>query len=701
MKSPFWPGSRPNGVNPGLWRRLSKAGSYYMGRVIGAVLAFFLVIGVVAGGLYWGGFFDKAGSAKVIAQDYSRAEQLVKEERGSEALMLIDKYAHLPPEQMKAFDTAGQDWLNLELQALVQTKSVPRLFHLLHRSPKTFEKHEDVILSMAMLLVSWKQWDEYEKLREPWKGRETKEKVWFLLDADILLSQGKNDEAKTLLTSKKYSGEEDIPRLIRLALAHTETDLEKAWGYLSEAFLLNPKSPEVRTFRAQILERIGKLRMARFEYAAALVADPQNPMNRDQLAEFYRRQREYDTAIATWKNGIEELSSDLMWLKTAFWARMVTSVDISMPLENVPEGSLKALSQYILSLKEGQYWNEESFRKLAEADFYQKSRPEVFWLKLLALLKTDKQGDALKLIETRPHHQESWAPELENALKQVLSYRLKGEIPYPMIASHPTGSEQENNSHILFHQLNTLSRESYDKENLEAAMPADLRDLLLSEEVWSAVFLAADWREVGLQFNRLPVIPKNFPHWVAYSLIQATTYNRGVQDALELIHRQVETPLVELLHAELLLTTDKQDEALKKLQKLVSTKGLIGFRSSLLLSNFYISKKNYEKARLTIKNNPTLAEHLMGKEQLAHLATLEGNLEEADRLYQAIEEESFTAKSYLAKRAYEQKNFKHARDLTIELIKERPDFLPLRANLKQIIDEEKRQVQQKEGALTP
>ena len=81
-----------------------------------------------------------------------------------------------------------------------------------------------------------------------------------------------------------------FPRLVRLALATSGSNLTTSWNYLADAAQLDPRNTEVRSFRAQILEQIGKDELARVEYVAAHVAEPQNPLLRDQLAEFYRRQ---------------------------------------------------------------------------------------------------------------------------------------------------------------------------------------------------------------------------------------------------------------------------------------------------------------------------------------------------------------------------------------------------------------------------
>lgn len=655
-----------------------------MNRWIAVVLSLFLLIAAGIGGLYFAGVIFEPNGLELAAKEYRHAQELLKNGNTTEALMLVDKYAHLPPEQIKSFKESGQDWHALELSILLETRSIPRLFYLLSRSPESFNAHEDVVLSLGVLLVRWERWDEYDKLRQPWKGREKDHDRWFLLDADYMVANKSLDEAVKHLESRQFEGKKDIARLIRLALAYSKTQVKMSWKYLSEAFRLDPKNTEVRAFRAQILDHINQPHMARFEYTAALMANPEDPMIRDQLAEFYRRHQNYEHALATWKVGIEHSPSDLMWLRVGFWSRLVLPVDVETFKLEVPEGDLQPLAQLILGLEEEQFWDEEAFRNLPESAFYDSNRQEVFWLRLVDLLDKGREPDALRLLEANAFAKSSWAPRMENAIKQILNYRLNGTISAPLKLTAHASHPNEQPPHLLFYELDQLARETSTKADLEESMSEHLRQLLLSEEVWSAVFIAEGWREVGLKLHRLPRIPEAFPEWVAYGFIQSTAQNRGVEKGLEVARRQTQTALVEMIQSELLVSTGDLDSAERLLKRLSAENNLVGFRSSLLLSNVYIDQKRYAEARTIIKSNASLREHLVGKEQMARLAQEEGNFELADNLYEEIKDNSFSARVYLARRAYDKKDYDRAEELTLELIKERPDFLPLRSNLREI-----------------
>lgn len=659
-----------------------------MARILAGILILLSLSAVGLGGLYYSGYFSDHTAPQTIQGDYGLAQALLEEEKATDALMIIDRYTHLPQQQIDIFESEGMDWRELELQALVQSSSIPRLFHLYRRSPQTFDKHESVVISMALLLVQWHRFDEYSDMRRRWIGKESAIKTWFLLDADHLIFQNKMPEARAHLESRTFEGTEDIPRLIRLALANSSDNLPKTWEYLTEAFQLNPKSSEVRSFRAQIFERLDKLRMARFEYSAALLANPESALVRDQLGEFFRRHHDHAHAIATWYSGLGEIQSDLLWLRVIFWERMTLAIQADIDITKTPKGHLEPLALYVHNLDDGTFWDENSFAKLNEKGFYLANRQETYWLQLLDKLQDGREQEALEMIETNRFAKQSWAPHIENGLRQVLSYRLKGEIPLA-VEIYPKGfPSYQREPHILFQQLNILSKAG-DSEALEKAMPKDLRALLMGDEAFASLLMAGGWREAGLALHRMAVIPDKYPDWVAYVLIQSLVSNRGMEDALASAMRQRSTPLLALIQGELLLAAGKKDEAIPLLESLAKQENALGFRSSLLLSNVYIAEQDWEKAIAQVKENKALAQTLMGKEQLAHIAVLQQKYDLADELYAELEQESFTAKSYLAKRAFDAGNFTRARELTEQLIREQPDLLPLRANLKEIIKQEK------------
>ena len=654
-----------------------------------------LVLLLLGSGGYW--FLSSPGSTGGKAgDDYEKAQVLLEESKGKEALAVITKYSRLP----EGDRGTEFDWTELEVQAVIQMESIPRIIYLFKKSPEAFDKHEKTILMLGRMYLQYRQEQEFNDLRSHWRGKEENELAWFLLDADHLMFGGKLEEATALLSSKSFEKSEDeITRLLRLALITSRSNLKTAWSYLSAAYRLNPKSTEVRSFRAQILESINQLPLARVEYMAAFVADPENARTRDQLAEFYRRHKQYPLALQTWAQGLTKFSADYIWAKAVFWNRVVLPLKFEWENHEVPEGNLEPFVNYLLDLEKGEYWNEETFRVLPETRFYITTRQETFWMRLLHELSNGRETEALEMIENNPFSQVSWDDKLENALRQVLTYRQTGVLPLAVGAKNGAPKAQIQNSSssenpfgqtTQQHQfIETLEKLAATDGDLDDKMPLGLKELLLGDDAIAATFLAAGWIEVALDLQSMPVYPKSYPQWASYGFSQAMRLAKGNEAALTFANAQYPTPVLSLLKGDMMVATGDEEGGLKALSTLTSDSTGVGFRAAWILASHHTEKKQYDKARNSIKSHKTLSKHVVGQELLARMALEEGNTKEAERIYTDLKEKSFLAKSYFAKQAFEQKDYATAKTLTQELITRYPDVLRLRANLKAIIDAEK------------
>ena len=236
----------------------------------------------------------------------------------------------------------------------------------------------------------------------------------------------------------------------------------------------------------------------------------------------------------------------------------------------------------------------------------------------------------------------------------------------------------------FFAELEFLKQNPQEKEHL----PADFKELLSGPDAFAAAFLSAGWTEAALQLNTLETIPHTYPDWVAFELAQATRQNRGATAAMEFADKQSPTPAMTLMIGELLAANGKPDQALDRLTKLTQDHNDIGYKASWLVSLIYIERGQYNEAKEAIEAQPALAKDLVGQETLARIALLQGNTVLAEQLYSAIESKSAEAKSYLARKAYAEKNWKKARELTEQLLLEYPTNALLQENLKKIIDEQ-------------
>lgn len=665
-------------------------------RKLGIIFAVLLCGLLVSLGVaFWpaiqGQLVTKAVDRKQEAADYKKAEELLSQSKPEESLAIIKVYR---PE-IENFTESGNRWGDLLIRVSETTGDRPQLVALYEHSPKAFDTHEKAVLLVGDTYLIAGKVKEYQALRDSWKGRETMPERWYVMDADKLLVQGKKKEAIDFLKGKQFSGKEDTGRLIRLALLTVVEQPKAGWDYLTEAYNKDPMNPDIRSYRAKLLEAIGKNSLALSEYMAALSIDPKNQYLRDQLADFYIRHKQYVRGLQVLSEGLTGNSVDYIWLKTLFWSKVAFPVKFDWKTAAVPKGKLQPLVDYLLTLKPGQFWDEASFDKISDSSQYLKTQQATFWLRLLATLKAGHEKEALDLLQYNPFSSVSWDPQLEKLLKMILVYRKSGNLNINTLShdlvTTAKASQQENatqkDAPAFFAQIEELAKNS--KPEQPAELPPEIKKLLLSKDAFSATFLAAGWLEAGLQLQATRVIPDGFPDWVAYAYTQALRLNRGNMEALEFATLQKQTPTLQLLIGELLVASGSHDSGMEQLKKLYKEQNDIGYRAAWLLSLLYIEKGEFKNAKETVEAQPKLAQDILGKETLARIAMLEGNSQLADQLYTEIEPKSSEAKSYLARKAFAEKNWKRAKELTQQLLIEFPNNPLLVENMKKILEEEK------------
>ncbi|MGA8164184.1 MAG: hypothetical protein WB791_04055 [Waddliaceae bacterium] len=626
-------------------------------------------------------------------QDFNEAKMLLGSSKPEEALGIIHRYK----EEIESLSHNGIQWLKLFIIGAEQEKNIPQLIILFEFFPEIFKEHESSSLFVADNYINQNKIKDYTKIRSLWKDRETKVASWFFLDIDKLLLEGRRTEAIETLKSHTLNDKADMGRLVRLALLNNE-DPKTAWEYLREAYAKNPRNPEIRSFRAKLLESVGKYNQAHKEYQASVRLEAGNLFFKDQLAEFYLRQKQYPLAMKTWKEHLLPPSLDKFWIKSLFWSKVSSPVDVDWQNTPIPQGRLKPLIEYLINLEPGEFWNHREFNHLSNASDYFKNQQETFWLKLLHALKLRKEREALHLLTFNPFITTSWFPELETALKRILTYRKSGTFLFEnplrhlekISTNHP--SSQSPPQPPFFKQIEQLAAKEIEEGSTDY-LSQEWKELLSSKEAFTAAFLAADWEEAALQLHSLPIIPHTFPRWIPYQLTQAIHHNRSLLEALEFASLHTSTPELSLLRAELIITAGNTDSALESLNTLAALDSDVGFRAAWLTSLLYIEEKKYDRARSTIYAQPRLVQEILGQETLARIALLEGDFSLADTLYSAIVQKSSEARSYLARKAFSEKDWKRARALTEQLILEHPDNAMLKENLQKILAEEDRLMQ--------
>jgi hypothetical protein len=602
-------------------------------------------------------------------QSFQSARRFLAAERPDKAMEIIRNRGR------KVSGERSADWLDLEIETLEKSGDIGRLRYLFDQNPSVFSKHETASILIARTMLQTNNRAEYARLRNIWRSSSRMPEVWFAIDVDALIAAGKVNEALTMLNSQTFRGEADAGRLMRLALLTARTDLHGAWNYLDRACYLAPKNPEVRSFRAQILERIGKISMARVEYVAAHLAEPGNPLFRDQLAEYYRRNGNLGLALETWSGNLDESSADFIRLKALFWSRVAYPVKISKARPSDISGDLNPFIVYLQELPGERFWDNAAFLEISDRQTILDKHQEAYWLRVLQALKEGDEKSAYNLLQSQTFRNTNWSPDIQSGLATVLAYRLGYPTPFRDNNILTTGTTTRQR-HQLFDQLDEQAR--------TGVVRPELGNLMRSKEAFAAVFMAGGWVEAALQLHTLPVLPDNFPGWVAYGLTESLRFNRGNKAALTFAARQKSSPGMDLLTAELLIADGNTAAGLTKLEALASTDSDIGFRAAWLLVLARLDQHNIKGAHDVLAHQPKLQNSLTGKEIDARIALAEGDAEKANRIYVTLGEESTEAMAYLASKAYREKEWKTARKLTEKLIQKLPDRMELRANLKAI-----------------
>lgn len=621
------------------------------------------------------------------AQDLKTAQQDIDSSQPENVFNIVKNYQ----DQINDKTENGKKWLDLLIKASIETQNFPQLAVLFDKFPKAFTNNEEAALILANGYLIAHRTEEYDRIRAQWKGHESHSKEWVLLDSDRLLLEGKRPQAIEMLKSQTTTGKTESKRLIRLALITLPQNPRESWNYLTQAAKIDPSNPDIPTYRGRILEAIGKTELAENEYVIAAQIEPKNYFLKDQLAEFYMRTKQYPKAMETWTKALSPTGLDYLWVKTFFWNRVITPVKFdwneSKNLENTP---LKPYILYLTSLPKGMFWDKAAFEKLPDHTLYLQTQQSSFWLRLLQALKEGNENEAWNILQDNPFREISWNPQLELALKRILIFRRVKTFNIDHLTTvSPTADSGEQP--LFFKQLEDLTKQAQTSPQ-NKLIPDDLRELLESSEVFTAAFLSVGWMEAALQLNQQTIIPDGFPQWVAYDLTQALRVNDGNLEALRFATIQKETPTLSLLIGELYIASNSPDAALAQLKQIVNDSSNIGYRASWLVSLLYIEKGDYKAAEEAIKNNARLAQDVLGKETLARIALLEGNTEQADKMYSSIEKQSAEAKSYLARKAFNDQDWAKARELTEELLKDNPNNPVLQDNLKKIIEEEKNSV---------
>lgn len=616
--------------------------------------------------------------------DLQHAERLLNAFRPMEALTILSDIS--PTIDLSS--PSGKEWLRLLIDAYVATHNQSQILLIYNQFPDAFTTNEQAALTIADTLIDTQNTLKYDLLRRQWHGREREYTRWVFLDAQAKLIDDKKDEAAKILESNHFKGKDETDRLVRLAALYLIEDPKRAWNYLTEATQIDPKNADLHTFKASLGEAIDKNHAAHSDYIIAVQHDSDNPYRREQLADFYLRNRQYEQALVILQDTMSAPSLDSIWLKTLFWSLVATPATKTWKNQELPSGPLHDLVTYLQNLPADIYWNQQNFDKLPESTTFLSTRQETFWLQLLAALKNGQEDSALKLINENIFQYVSWAPELEKGLKALINYRLsqKNASSNALASQFPRDGNIETPQQLL-QLLSNISEIPADE--LPSAIPHQLQDYLLSKEAFSMPFLAVGWTEAAIQLHALEKFPDSFPNWISESFTKALNQNRDSKTALNFALAQQPNSALSLLIAELALASNEKQLAFNVLKEIYTVNDESGRRAALILSQFLIEHDNLSDAKKALLAQPNLARDVTARELLARIAVQEGDFKKANAIYLELEKNSSEAKSFLARKAFVDREWTRARQLTEALLKDYPENPILTDNLHRIIAEEK------------
>lgn len=531
-----------------------------------------------------------------------------------------------------SFPDLKEEWWDLALETAIVTKDDKLLFSLYRSRPEIASTHEQVALSLARLFLLKGDLSGYRVISREWEERPHKEEEWLLLEADALILAGNSEKAIAFLRKEIGQGEVESQRLLRLALLSQNEHPKNSWNYLSEALKKGFFLSELHYYRAQYLKGINQDELATLEFEQAVKHEDKDPFYKEELIKHYWEKQKLPS-LARFLEAQKSLSPPL--LKQAYFlSKIYRPLQIQSPFF-VENGSLESR-----------------------------------WLELIQTLKEKEEFKAYQILLQFPE-MATYGSSLYKGLLKVLGNK------FPENGSLKRGlSLKEDVSHPLFQRLD---RPPYSNELLA---------LIDSEEKYAALFLAAGWHEAALTLQEEKALSPDIPRWVAYGFTEALAKNRSVEKALHFAKSQPSSAQLLLLIGELYSKSRQNGAALKIFKKLSSYPGALGAKATQSLGAVYLQEGNLGKAKESLLSHKEFSQTVDGKQMLAEIEWREGHYAKAEAIYREIAPSSSVAKSFLAAKAYQRKEYGKARRLLIELIKEFPYRNDLKDELALILEKE-------------
>jgi Tfp pilus assembly protein PilF len=537
---------------------------------------------------------------------------------------------------------------------------------------------ETAELELAREAVQSHDFDTYQKTAGKWHTKTAMPGQWKLLEADQLLARKLPGEAEQLLKSAQLSGTEDALRHARLSLLEAKEPW-KAITRIDEGLKTEPRNADLLSFRAQIEEAAGREEDARLDYVAAVLAERNNPLYRDILANFYLRHGDLPNAAQTWRDAAQDTGLGVYALKCWFWSRMA-GAPLTQPLPPCRQPGWTELVTALTATPDGVFWNDSldaAFTRIHGGN----PRPEIIWLRLLESIRIHDLKTARRQLDIGfPREADRLWPDLALRLRVHLAAR-NGENPrLPLAAMEPPSVA--DNAHPFL-----IGFSQWAKRTAPAGSNEKFESWLAKPDALTGILLASGWGGAALTMGKAgQLVPDpGAPEWFDYGYAKSLLMRDGKQPARQWLESlPARSNASDLLLGELRLSTGAVDQGLALLQQIANSPSPIASRAAWTLALAELDRGKPAQARQITMAAPGLAASVPGREILARIALAESARAETLRIYQELGEQSADAMIFLSKEAFAAGDFEQARKWTSKLAQQFPEQPAFRKNLLEI-----------------
>lgn len=628
---------------------------------------------------WWRGAAEKAALERTLVA----AEKSAGEARFPEVRALLEDQARRRGRPAEA--GAARRWLVLEFKAAGGLRDFATLEALVAREPGLAAVDEAAALWLWRVRTTEGDAAGAEAVRALWRGKEKRPVDWRCAELDGWAIAGRIEDVRAALASLPAGEADAVPLLLRKVIYLG--DPAARMQAMEEAYRRDPGDADMRALRAAVLEQAGQAAYARVDYTAALVADPANPLRRDELASFYLRQGDLLAAADTWREGLDAKSPDFQWVRAAFWGRVLGRLRPEAAA-TLPEARKARFAGWLATLPDGTFWDEAGYAALHLPGSHAEREPTVFWSRVLERLRTGEWTVLESELAAAPNPAKAMAPTLLAALRLTTAVRAGAEPARTGIEWPKTGTDG--------HRWWAVSERAL---RGEAASGDEFAAVARGPMAATATLLAAGWPGAalaveGAEDSRVEATPG----WVRYGLLEARRLAVGPEAALKWGAGLPPYPETDYALAALRLAGGDAAAAEPVLRGLAERKDDTGFAAGWLLATWWLEQGRTAEAGALAEKAPALAGTPEAAGLRARAALAAGKTAEAAELLAPFAEQSLEAGAFLARVAFEAGDLGRARALTEFWAERYPDNLGLRENLNAIAEKETKSASERKAA---